>query len=624
MLYAACLTAFMAVMMAGFAHELHLQVERPARDLPAALMFFDRFLIEFLAVMLLGLWLVNGHAALRALAYLLAAVFMTAYAVQWIALARAGELVSTLALENLNHVRLVLSAPIVLGLAALLAVIVGVPWLIERRGRTQRYPWRGLALGSLALAAAGLTLAAGDAWLPPASLEARDDYLRINNLRHTSPAAELYRVLFGQADVTAGELSREAMLEAEKYGFRLRLDRPYPLLRQEIYRSPAPFPSRDGASDRPNVIVFFAEGLSARTINRHGSQVPGLTPNIDDFAGHALVVEDYYNHTAATYRGLHGSLCSLFPKYGGVGGWHTNYRDLPDTKYFCLSHYFGGQGYRTVFFDTHKREAGFVDEMMARLSFDRVLTAEDLAAYLDGARPLRFDALSDHQLIDAFVGYLKAHESTAVDGRPLFCGLYNLETHAWQDVAADGVKYGDGGHRTFNTVHNFDHAFGRFWSYFRSSPWAENTVVVLTSDHAHYHEKPYAEAMRREDPTYQRLFVDRIPLMIHDPTRVLPATWGAGFATSIDFAPSLVHFLGAPNTPHAFLGNSIFEADRDRIAGFGVASIGDELFLIDATRIHSLQHAKFFKPNLELLDEFVDKLKELEQNDRLWDVELGQ
>src|SRR3546814_1742681 len=52
----------------------------------------------------------------------------------------------------------------------------------------------------------------------------------------------------------------------------------------------------------------------------YGSTYPGLTPNLQALAGDTMVVDNYYNHTAATYRGLQGQMTSGFPRYGGSEG----------------------------------------------------------------------------------------------------------------------------------------------------------------------------------------------------------------------------------------------------------------------------------------------------------------
>jgi phosphoglycerol transferase MdoB-like AlkP superfamily enzyme len=623
-LYVVYLAVFMTLAMWGFGTQFHLPLHRvTVVDLLGLFSFFDRFLVEFLFVLLAGLWLINGRRTPRLAAYLITALFMMIMLAQIVSLSRSDQFFSQLALENVNHIRLLLTGRIIAGIVGFFVVFALLPYLIERRG-VRRFDRKRLVAVSLVLVVSGAWFATTSLWVPNGVRQVQARYLRMNNIRHTSPAWEFFRVVFGRQRETLARLSPEALEEARRYGFEIDPDRPYPLLRPQIYRSPPPFTRRDGTTDRPNIIIVFSEGLSARTINRHGSTYPGITPNIDDFASQAMVVENFYSHTAATYRGLHGQLCSIFPKYGGIGGWHTNYNNMPDIEYCCLSSYFRRHGYETVFFDTHRKEAAYVDELMLRLGFERIFNARELAQrYLGDAEPLRRDSLSDNQFVESFVGYLRERQSAIGRGRPFLISLYNLETHAWQKVAADGVQYGDGKNIALDTVHNWDHAFGGFWRYFQQSPYRDNTVVVLTADHAHFQEEPFVEAMRREDPTYQPVFVDRIPLMIRDPTRELPAVYDAKHVSSINFAPSLIHLLGGPNEATAFLGNSIFETDRDRLAGYGISSFDKQLYLIDQHEIHSLEHPGPYRQRLDLINDTVHALKALEMENRLWRQSLA-
>mgnify|MGYP005671996979 CR=1 FL=1 len=124
-------------------------------------------------------------------------------------------------------------------------------------------------------------------------------------------------------------------------------------------------------------------------------------------------------------------------------------------------------------------------------------------------------------------------------------------------MTPDGIKYGDGKNKSLNTIHNADKAFGEFWDYYRNSEYTKNTILIVTSDHCSYHEKSHVKAFGGKD--YQRIFVDKIPLMIFDPEKNLPSHFDASSASSLDLAPSLVHYMGLENAPNSFLGTSIFE-----------------------------------------------------------------
>src|SRR3546814_4439619 len=66
------------------------------------------------------------------------------------------------------------------------------------------------------------------------------------------------------------------------------------------------------------------------------------------------------------------------------------------------------------------------------------------------------------------------------------------------DVGEHGEKYGDGSNHSLNTIHNLDAQFGRFYRWFARSRYADNTLLIFTSDHAHYPEPSYVQVARDE------------------------------------------------------------------------------------------------------------------------------
>ena len=60
-----------------------------------------------------------------------------------------------------------------------------------------------------------------------------------------------------------------------------------------------------------NIVVVFAEGFSAQWIGKF-NKYKGLTPNLDRFLEQSVWFDNYYNHTAPTFRGLRGQLTSSY------------------------------------------------------------------------------------------------------------------------------------------------------------------------------------------------------------------------------------------------------------------------------------------------------------------------
>lgn len=580
----------------------------------ASLVFFDGYIIELLYVLLFGIWLINGKAYFRIFCYILSFIFIVIYVIQLTVYYQSGEFLPRLAIENINHISLLLrNTSLIIAVILFLIIFCCLLFVLERICRDGK-SLKSLFIISSIIFLLLVLLQQSKAWLPQSVIEQRNMYYTMNNLTPMPPAESIYKIIFDQREVIIIPSSQS------KVDLKLDLKKQYPLIKDFIYKGRVPFEKITDNPIKPNIIVFFIEGFSARTINYYGcSKYPGLTPSIDDFARHSMGVFNYFNHTAATYRGIHGQLCSIYPKYGGEGGWHTNYKDMPATNYLSLNHILDKYGYETIFLDCHRKDKAYIDEMLFHLGFDQVWNAEELSKhFLKSAEPLRDDALSDIQLFNSLIEFLKNHPEDPSGENPFFIGLYNLGTHAWQKLSKDGKQYNDERNFSINTIHTLDHAFGKFWEYYKNSKYRQNTIIIFTADHCHYQEKEFVKAFG--GPDYQRYFVDRIPFIIHDPFRNLPKTFDANYATSIDFTPSLVHYFGLQNQKNPFIGTSIFSGNRE---GIGIASYGEDYFLIDSIKIHRKNFSEFHKEKLAQVKIMIEITKFLEVEDRIWNPALN-
>ncbi len=585
----------------------------------AAGTFFASHVVDVLLVVAAGALLVNGRLPLRLLAYGAFLVQFLGDALQLFSHYLTGQYLSRLAIENANHIALLFSPRRVMGAAVALGAGLSVPLLTETARRVVR--WREASTLSFAALSLAAVIAVAPGALPEDARKIREELHEGNNITDRSPLVSLIEVLVGRPAGDRDTFTRADAVGAKRYGFEISFSSAYPLRKDWIYEGDPPFANEPGATRLPNIVVFFTEGLSARQTGLYGAPFPGITPHLDRFAAdpRTMVVRNYYNHTFATYRGIHGQLCSLFPKDEGSDAWLEGPENGGVRNYFSLADYLRDLGYETSFLDTHRRGAARVDKMTRRIGFENVQTAEDLSAhYLAGAEPLRSDALSDHQLLDALVGFLEERLERGGGSRPFFVGLYNVETHAFQDSAADGPKYGDGGNYSLNTAHSFDHAFGRFLQFFLHSPLAKDTVVVFTADHCHYTEKTYMEIMRPHFSDLSRIPVDTIPLIIYSPLHRLPDTFDAEFQTSVDFTPSLIHLLGLPQRPNPFLGRSIFSSHARHDFGPGIALIGTDLFFVDRNGIARRGRLREYARDFWKVQRLMRYLADLEESNRIW------
>ena len=506
-----------------------------------------------------------------------AAIVSAIYAVQIYALVISGNFITVLAIENRTESRIVAQRSLYLVL-----LIAAVWWLIHAiaclRARKDPRLRPGASLhrqqGGRWLLRVALALLLAQACLVPwqgstSLLEAGYRQAPIGSL-----ASNYGKVLWSN-------LVLPSSLQADSAGHAAT----FPLEKRMVYSAPLPFASTGNDAPIKNVIVIFTEGTSARLIGAYGGRYPGLTPNIDRLAARSMRVTHYYNHTAATYRGIQGQLVSGYPWAGGGGdtdAWESASQrsSMVGISYRSVPMILRDLGYRASFLSPH-HDTVELNTMLRMLGFDKVFSFDDVSRDIAPGNPMYAveGALSDGELFHALNLLLQRHALSGTN-QPFFAGAYNFGTHAFLDVVAFGLKYGDGSNPSLNKLHNYDHAIGTFLDYFFASEYAKNTILVFTADHATYPDPAYRQAAGNDSQPY---FVDQIPLLIYDPFHRLPATYDANGRTSVDLAPTLLQLLGIRRADNSFLGTSLFEDNRRRI---GFAAIGNEFYATDAAGVY--------------------------------------
>jgi phosphoglycerol transferase MdoB-like AlkP superfamily enzyme len=517
----------------------------------------------------------------RISAIAVALAYVTIYVAQIFSLYIADSFISVLAIENREEGRLIRTTGLYLSiLAGCVWWLMLVAWeaMDWHRSRHAPPPVRGPAPSTpsskrfLAGYALFVILLLGEIYL--GVTQRHDKRLEVGFLQvpvanlmltlHRLYRADDVRLVSSKSGVTA--TTTEATI-------------PFAYQKDWIYKKPFPFDLRDTVNQvRPNVIVIFTEGMSARLIGAYGGKHRRLTPRIDRFAKQSMQVVNYFNHTAATYRGLQGQMQAGYPLAGGSGdtySWETkgNSSKLAQLSFASLPMILGQRGYTTRFISPHPDSVA-LNTMIRSLGFDEVYSPDTVRSMLGikFRQTIAGGSITDHTLFEALQ---RVVETQAGAGHPpLFVGVYNIGTHAFLDSRPGGLTYGDGSNQVLNRFHNYDHAVGRFLSWFMASPYASNTILIFTSDHATFPDKYFHAA---EGASTQPFFLAPIPLLIHDPFHKLPKRFDAHGATSAGFAPMVLQMLDIASAPNSFLGRSIFDGAAD--LHYGVAAIGKQYFL---------------------------------------------
>lgn len=309
--------------------------------------------------------------------------------------------------------------------------------------------------------------------------------------------------------------------------------------------------------ENPNVILVFLEGMSQNILEDPRE----ITPNIAALQEKSISFAGYYNHTFATYMGLSGQLYSDYQR--------ENYDSNPLVS---MQNIFRNCGYETVFINTEPENEEF-SAYLANFGFDELLSDRNR---VDGMA----DALSDKAAFEMlFETALQQNKKET----PFFLAMYSFGTHA----SLDGVyeEFGDGSNALLNRFYDLDVQIGRFLERFLASELSENTVIVLTSDHAAYQDADFVTAF----PKYQRVYpsLDRIPLMIYY-QGIRPEKYEVCGRNSLDMAPTILDFLDMSG-PNCFLGDSLFGPESKSFfdtyfesAGICFDTVGGEIRILSA------------------------------------------
>lgn len=297
--------------------------------------------------------------------------------------------------------------------------------------------------------------------------------------------------------------------------------------------------------DNMNVIVIFTEGMSSQVLDINNNLNLNLTPNLTNFSKESgvLNVQNYYNHTAATFKGLRGQLYSAYQYQDGYekgddGGLYS----MTNTPLVSLSDVLRDNGYVSNFINAEPEHIAF-SNYLTTLGFDKVVTGKKKELVQAGNDRV----LPDQNNYDLL--FEKAKELSETD-TPFFLSTYTFGTH----VKLNGIrKYNDGKVEIYNRFHTMDEAFGSFWKKFKLSPMYDNTIVVFTTDHSTYPDPDYLKYFNEK----YNPFLNKIPLLFYYPGNT-QTVLNADGKNSLSLIPTILDILGFEEATNYFLGNSLF------------------------------------------------------------------
>lgn len=322
----------------------------------------------------------------------------------------------------------------------------------------------------------------------------------------------------------------------------------YPLMKKSIFIDPSRKNyNRPSIRQNTNIIIIFVESLSGFFLREDIHGLKGLTGNINAMGQESFSFTRMRNASFPTVRGLIAALGSgIYLLDENIGGSRI---PIP-CRFLFLSDILKQRGYSTIHAQAgSERFIGMKDFFMKRQSYDAFYGAESLISRALKDRESGF-GVDDDVLFKFVVECLKKQPSN----KPFLLTVSTINSHPPFKVKE---RYkGSGDNEMIDALYSTDRAFGAFWDYFKTSPYADNTVVILTADHAMGNNKQYIDFMKQHEDYFSPFF-DVIPCFIHFPRGAYRGMSNDTKCTSLDLTPTLLEMMGI-DLPNPFMGVSIF------------------------------------------------------------------
>lgn len=275
---------------------------------------------------------------------------------------------------------------------------------------------------------------------------------------------------------------------------------------------------------KPNIILIFVEGFSSHIIDDSRD----ITPNIKQFKEESIYFDNYYNHTAATYRGLIGQL------YSGY-----QFENNDSNKLVSIMSLLRNNGYNSEFINTEPDNKEFTYYLNS-LGFDNV------------KNQYPGDIVHDKEAYEQLYNEALDLNNKKV---PFFLSMYTFDTHVGLD-SFDITNSDLNNNNVLNRIYNMDYHFGLFLEKFKNSDLYDNTILVLTSDHASYSDYDYIRTFEDANNNKKYSFIDKIPLIIYHKD-IKPNVINVNCRNSLDLVPTILDYIDITDYNY-FLGDSLF------------------------------------------------------------------
>lgn len=304
-----------------------------------------------------------------------------------------------------------------------------------------------------------------------------------------------------------------------------------------------------------NIVIILLESFSQEfsgllNPDIDGGNYKGYTPNLDSLIAKSCRFEATFSNSGFSIDAMPSVFAST-PRMDGsfVVSLHgqNHIEGLPAIL--------NEKGYETAFFHGADNESLGLQGFARHCGFKRYFGLTEYCADPSTGGMDDFDGswgIWDEEFLQYFCHTLSTFS------QPFMAGVFTLSSHHPFVVPE---RYKDKfppepGLEVYPTIRYADMALGRFFEEASRQPWYNNTVFVLSADHAFLHPTEHAQY---NTPVGQA----RIPIIIFDPSgEVVEPGVRPGMMQQIDVMPTLLALMGH-NKPFFAFGRNVFNESRE-------------------------------------------------------------
>lgn len=312
--------------------------------------------------------------------------------------------------------------------------------------------------------------------------------------------------------------------------------------------SPLHLPADSVAPNHKNIVILIVESFAAEFVgglNRDldGGTYRGYTPFFDEMLERGTWFEQSFANTSFSIDAPPAVLASI-PRMDApfvLSPYSLNHLNsiATETK---------RAGYTTSFFHGADNQSLGINAFVSSIGFENYFGKDEFVADPRFGGMKEFDGkwgIWD----EPFLQFFSAKISEMPE--PFLASVFTLSSHhpfkipeQYRDTFPN-----EGLHQLHKCIRYTDHSLRRFFETASKQPWFDNTVFVITADHA---------SSKRTHEEYMTSVGDfRIPILFYDPSGTLPVGKQPGIVQQIDIMPTLLGLIGY-DKPYVAFGKDVF------------------------------------------------------------------